>query len=199
MTAGFPKLQRVDVDGIDVSAFVIRWNFNPQISQAIKSIEIQFHRNVYTAAPNLETSPRALTVVVRRGVTLATETYVFRGEIIVRETIGSRVVIKCADKLHAAVRNNITKTFDSAVDTEAGKISEIFKTLVNDHAGLTANSSSVQDSGTTFIIKVFICNNADVFERLEMLAELLDWQFYYNPIDDLVYFEVVMLSIYLNG
>ncbi len=189
MTIGLPRLSRVDIDGIDASAFVLNWNFDPQISQSIKTITIELHRNVYNSVPNLETGPRALTVVVRRGVTLATEDYVFRGEIIVRETLGARVVIKASDKLYAAVRKNITKTFDSAVDTEAGKISEIFKTLVTTNAGLTTDSTSVQDSGTVFILKVFICNNADIFERLEVLADLLDWQFYYNPVDDKVYFE----------
>ena len=189
MTVGLPRLQRVDIDGINASAFVLNWDFDPQISQSIKSITILLHRNVYNSVPNLETSPRALTVVVRRGISSATEDFVFRGEITIRETMGSQVLIRASDKLYAAVRKNITKTFDSNVDTEAGKISEIFKTLVTTHAGLTADTNSVQDSGTIFIIKVFICNNADIFERLEILADLLDWQFYYNAEDDKVYFE----------
>ncbi len=188
MTVGKPKLTRVDINGIDVSQYVLGWAFDPEIAKTVKSLDIALHKNVYSAVSQLQTQPRALSIVVRRGVLTATESYVFRGEIISRETIGNQVVVKANDKLYQAVRKNITRTFDSNVDTEAGKISEIFKTLV-ELAGLTADNTTVQDSGTTFILRVFICNNADIFERLELLAEFLSWQFYYNAGDDKVYFE----------
>lgn len=189
MTTGFPKLSRVDINGIDVSSYVVRWSFSPQVTQSIKSIEIHLHKNVYNDLALLETAPRALSVVVRRGVSAATEDYVFRGEIVSRETLGNRVVIKASDKLYVAVRTSVSKTFDSNTDTEAGKISEIFKTLVTTYAGLNADGTSIDDSGTDIIIKTFICNNANVFERLQVLADFLDWQFYYNPETDKVHFE----------
>ncbi len=146
------------------------------------------HRNVYNSIPNLQSSPNNLTVVVQRGVTVATEQTIFQGEVVQRDTVGNRVVLKCNDNLYKAVKKNVTKTFDKNVDTEAGKISDIFITLVG-LAGLTADSSSVTDSGTVIILDKFICNNVDIIDRLEILAELLDWQLFYNSSDNKVYLQ----------
>ncbi len=183
-----PVLTLVKINNVDVGTVLFSWDQNPVLGTKVKSIAIELHRNVYDLVPELETAPTGLTVTVQRGAAAATEEFVFQGTVIQRNTVGSRVIIKCNDKLYLAVQKNITKTFNKNIDTEAGKISEIFKTLATT-AGLTTSSASVQDSGTVILLDTFICNNADVFERMERLAELLDWQFYYKPSDDLVYFE----------
>ena len=183
-----PVLSLVKINNVDVGTVLFSWDQNPLLGEKVKSIAIELHRNVYDLVPELETSPTGITVTVQRGAVSSTEEFVFNGTVIERNTIGSRVTIKCNDKLYLAVQSNITKTFNKNIDTEAGKISEIFKTLCTT-AGLSTSSSSVQDSGNVILLDTFICNNADVFERMERLAELLDWQFYYKPSDDLIYFE----------
>lgn len=188
MTSGKPVRTKVTVNGVDVSSALVGWKFTKDSSKSLQNIEVGFKKSVYDLVPELETSPRALPVIIQRGVNSSTEDYVFRGEIIERTTLGSRVSINCSDELYKAVKKNITKTFDINVDTEAGVISEIFKTLL-DTANLSYDSSSITNSGTTLVVRTFICNHADVFERLEFLASLLDWQFFYNPEDDLVYFQ----------
>lgn len=185
---GKPRLTKVVIDSVDVTSFIVNWKFEPTSTMAIKNLDLILARSVYASVPNLQTSPRALTVTVQRGVVTSTEDYVFRGEIVERQTAGNLVQLKCSDKLYKAVKKNVTRTFDSSVDTEAGKVSEIFKTLLT-LAGLSHSSSSITDSGTVLIIRTFICNNADVFERLQLLAELLDWQFFYDPVEDLVFFQ----------
>jgi len=189
MIAGKPILAKVTIDGIDASAFLIEYDLNPQLGNIVKSMTIQLNNGVYTSIPNLQTAPNNLTVVVQRGVTLATEQTIFQGKVVERQTTGNRIVVKCNDNLFEAVKKNITKTFDKNVDTEAGKISEIFKTLVTTHAGLSVSATSITDSGTTIILDKFICNNVDIMDRLEILAELIDWQFFYNSSDDKVYFQ----------
>ena len=188
MTQGKPKLGKVTIDGIDASSFVVSSDLNPQIGQVVKSIIIDLHRNVYNSIPNLQSSPNNLTVVVQRGVTVSTEQTIFQGKVVQRDTVGNRVVLKCNDNLFEAVKKNVTKTFDKNVDTEAGKISDIFITLVG-LAGLTADSSSVTDSGTVIVLDKFICNNVDIIDRLEVLVELLNWQLFYNSSDDKVYLQ----------
>ncbi len=188
MTQGEPRKTLVLINGIDVGSFLYGWDQNPIIGDKLKSVGISLSRGVYTLVPELETSPTGLTVTIRRGEELATEEWVFRGTVLRRDTIGNDVFLKCNDKMFKAVQKNITKTFSSNIDTEAGKVSEIFKTLATT-AGLNTDSTSVQDSGDVLILETFICNNADVFERMQRLEELLDWQFYYSSIDDLVHFE----------
>ena len=59
----------------------------------------------------------------------------------------------------------------------------------HDPGGLNADATTIQSSGTTYVLDKFICNHADIFERCKALAVALDWQFYYRPDTDKVYFE----------
>lgn len=191
MTQGKPRLTKVTINGIDVKATentLLNWDINPTLGTTIKSVQITLHRNIYSHIPELETSPTGLSVVVQRGVLSSTEDFIFRGTILTRETLGSKIVLTCKDKLYQTVQKNITKTFNKNTDTEAGVISEIF-TTIGELSNLTLDSSSVQDSGNVIILDTFICNNADAFERQQRLAEFLDWQFYYNPTTDKEHFE----------
>ena len=188
MTAGRPTKVKVTIDSIDASSFLINYDLNPSSEASVKSISIELNSGVYASISNLQTAPNNLTVVVQRGVSVSTEETIFQGKVVERQTVGNRVILKCNDNLFEAVKKNITKTFDKNVDTEAGKISEIFITLVTT-AGLTADSTSVTDSGTAIILDKFICNNVDIMDRMEILGEILDWQFFYNSSDNKVYFQ----------
>jgi len=188
MTSGEPTLTKVLINNVDVATSLLGWDQNPVLGAKLKSIAIELSRNVYSLVPELETDPTGLTVTVQRGETISTEEWVFRGTVLKRDTLGNRVFLKCNDKMFQAVQKNITKTFNANIDTEAGKVSEIFITL-GETAGLTLDSTSVEDSGTVLTLNTFICNNADVFERQQRLAELLDWQFYYSPTTDKEHFE----------
>jgi hypothetical protein len=87
-----------------------------------------------------------------------------------------------------AVRKEVTHTYQDT-DAQAGKLSAIFTDLITTYAGLTADATTVQDSGTVFTISKFLCNHTDPFERCKALATSLDWQFYYRADTDKVYFE----------
>lgn len=188
MTQGEPKLTLVKINNIDVAASLLSWDQNPTLGDKVKTVAIELSRNVYSLVPELETSPTGLTVTVQRGELVNTEQWIFRGTVLKRDSLGDRIFLRCNDKLFQAVQGNITKTFNSNIDIEAGKISEIFKTLATT-ANLETDTSSVQDSGTILILETFICNNADIFERQQRLAEWLDWQLYYDSTDDKEHFE----------
>lgn len=189
MTTGKPTLAKVTIDSVAASNFLIEYDLNPSQGTIVKSINIELNNGVYSSIPNLQTAPNNLTVVVQRGVSVATEETIFQGKVVERQTVGNRVILKCNDNLFEAVKKNVTKTFDKNVDTEAGVISDIFTTLITINAGLNADSNTVDSSGTTIVLDKFICNNVDIMDRLEILAELIDWQFFYNSSDDKVYFQ----------
>lgn len=109
------------------------------------------------------------------------------------EPDGRRTRVFAYDKLHKAVELNATnKTYDASVDAEAGVISAIFKDLL-DQAGLTYNSGSTTIQLTSAYslptVDKFVCDENDIFEQLVRLASMVNWQFYYKPNDDNVYFE----------
>lgn len=183
-----PRLTYVAINNVDVSNYVLNWNYEREFDDDISSITIYLNRNVNNAIV-LSVNNIGDKLIVKRGAVTGSETTIFIGEVREVDPSGAVVVIKGSDRLFEARRAMVTKSFDKNIDSEAGKFSEIFKTLINDYTTLTADNTSVQDSGTTLTINKFICNNADVFERIAELAETINWQFYYNPQTDKVYFE----------
>lgn len=189
MTSGNPDKTFVSIDGIEVTSFLIEWEMDNTDSTMINQITLTFHSLVNTLNPDLPDNIIGKTIVVKRGITTGSEDTIFQGFIQQIDKEYNKFYIYARDKLYNAVQRNVTKTFASNIDTEAGVISEIFKTLINDFTDLTADNTSVVNSGTDIILERFFCNNADVYERAEQLAIFLSWQLYYNPLTDLVHFE----------
>jgi hypothetical protein len=184
-----PNLQKTIINGIDVSSYVLSWAVEEQFNAYFRTAKIVLKRTLnevldYTVEDLAEKS-----VSIQRGSVTSTDEYKFQGFIESVEFEGAKVIFNCEDKLRLSKQKTVNKSYDYQIDASAGVISEIFKDLINTYTGLTASSSSVQNSGTVFIRKKFILRRCLVFDAVKQLAEMLDWQFYYNPVDDLVYFE----------
>lgn len=190
MALNIPKLTKIVVDSVDVTAYVSSFKVEREFGEAISSCDVVFKKTIETAGGiSFDENNAFHEITISRGIVTSTDTTIFKGEVTTFSKDGRNISCKCLDELHKAVRTEITKSFDKNIDTEAGVISEIFLTLITDYAGLNADGTTVQNSGAVNVLEKFICNHADVFERMEKLAEILDWQFYYNPADDKVYFE----------
>lgn len=148
-------------------------------------INLRFVRKISDAV-TIETGQ---TLEIWRGWVLATDEKIFSGYIEKHEPEGGIVSVIGIDKIWDLVRKEFTHTYDKNIDASAGKISEIFKDIVTTYGGLTADATSIQDSGTTLLLDKFVCNHTDPFERCKKLADILDWQFYYSASTDKVYFE----------
>ena len=184
-----PKLKYVEIDSTDVSSYVTSFKVTRTKDSGITNAIISFNTNILTVI-DFDENNTFHEIEIWRGVSAGNEDRIFKGEVYTFSKDGVFITCQCKCELYKAVRASVTKSFDSNIDTEAGNFSEIFSTLMEDYAGLTAVvGGTVQDYGTTHIISKFICNHADVFERCEMLANAIGWQFYYNPDDDKVYFE----------
>ena len=175
-------LQETLIDSVDVSSYVVNWEYERTYGDAISQATIKILRNSSLAL----TLQEGQTVSISRGWTLPTDENIFNGYIESFEPSGGSIIIIAKDKLWDAVRKEVTHVYDKDIDASAGKISEIFKDLIETYAGLTA---SVQDSGTTIILDKFVCNHTDIYERCKALADILEWQFYYKSDTDTVYFE----------
>lgn len=189
ISTGKPRLTYVEIDSVDATDYLVSWDQEENFGDTIGTITLVLNYAVTNSILINGEGDIGLSVTVQRGVSSATEEYVFRGEITEISYQGSTVVLQCSDKLYQAVRSEVNYSFDADIDTYAGKISELFIDIISDYTDLTADSTSVQDSGTTFTLEKYICNHADVFERLQDLEHALDWQMYYNPNTDKVVFE----------
>lgn len=181
-------LQEVTIEGVDVSDYVTKWKTEDELFEAITIAELELTQDVVS----LVTIDVGSTITIKRGFTTSTDEFVFDGFVEeLEKSSGKTFKIFCQDKLRDLVKQSITKSFDKDIDSEAGVISEIFSTLVNEYGGgtLVADGTSIQDSSALPVLSKFVCDGHDVFERCQFLADLLDWQFYYKASDGKVYFE----------
>ena len=115
----------------------------------------------------------------------------FKGNIAKIERSTGEIVVTAYDELWKAVQTIVNQTYDVNIDTEAGEGSEIFIDLAS-QAGLTADSTTVVATGTTttdIVLDKFVCKNAEVYERMQTLTDIYDYQFYYMADVDKVFFE----------
>lgn len=178
-------LTKVRIGSVDVTSHLVKYEYERTYGDLMSEIVFKFITNVNAAI----TLSSGQTIEVWRGWTTSEDEKIFSGYIEKYEPEGGIITITALDKIWDLVRNEITKSYDSAVDPSAGKISEIFIDIVTTYGGLNADATSVQDSGTTIELEKFVCNHTDPFERCKALANALDWQFYYRADTDLVYFE----------
>lgn len=195
MTTGRPQLDTVTINSINVDSYKVKnpngdsWTINPTNNKInIDTARIYLSINV-TDVLTIDKSLNGKAVTIQRGVAVATEEYKFRGNVIDFKEKNGYYIIVCADKLNLATKKKITKSFDIDIDSEAGVYSEIFKTMINDYTPLTADNTSVENTGTTNVAKKFIGANTSVFERLKKIVETLGMKAYYNHATDLVNLE----------
>lgn len=180
-----PIQTEVKINSIDVSSKLINYIIEKTYGDAIASCDLEFTLDV----DNITTISVGNPIIIKRGWTTPTDETIYQGFIESVTPSGGKLLVTAKDKLWLAIREEVTQVYDINISPEAGVISDIFSDLVTTYVGLNADSSSIQDSGTIFVLDRFVCNHTDVYERLKALAETLDWQFYYRPDTDKVYFE----------
>ncbi|MCP6727482.1 MAG: hypothetical protein KJI69_05740 [Patescibacteria group bacterium] len=127
------------------------------------------------------------TVSVFTGFTTSTDAKMFEGFISNFGPEGGVIRITCRDKMWDLVRKIVNNIYlDTGV--QAGQVSAIAKDLIETFGGLT---SAEQVTGTAQgeTIAEFRCDQADIYERLMALAKAVQYQVFYDAINDTVHFE----------
>lgn len=183
----------VTINSVDISSYVLSTGWivtldtnNPDGNRA----QIDVSTNIFDVVSNLQVGD---SVLIKRGVDSSNLNVIFRGAIERYDISGGNIRIECRDPLWRLRYKIVTKSYDSNIDASAGKISAIAEDLITTQAGLSA---SVVDSGTTFTLSKFICNDEDIRERLYTLAKVLNYSVFYNHVSDTVNFEPAGTSVY---
>lgn len=176
---------KVTIAGIDVTDYLTDGFVDDSLLYEIDEAWLRFNGTIEDSV----TLASNQTVVIWRDYdnSFTNSDKIFVGSI---ETIHKKDMmyeISCFDLLNHTKKKQLSRVFISS-EAEAGKISEIFKTLINSYTDLNANSSSVQDSGS-LTLSQFRCRNAYIYERCKALASIINWIFYYNHATGLVNFE----------
>ncbi len=193
---GKPKKTKIVLDGITIKDddstenYIETWvKTDTAGTNFIRSITVTAKRSLEQVIPITPDTLINKEIIVTRGVDTSTESIIFKGYVMNYNVIGGVISLDCSDKLASTLKRTITYSFDKDVDAEAGVISEIFKTIINDNTDLVADDTSVQNSGTQFILSKFVCNSEPVYDKCKQLADAIGWIFWYNPETDKVKFE----------
>jgi len=173
---------KITIDGTDVSTNVLSYEVEDTIKNNATTGEIILALDAYDS---IDVTAN-MSVVITRGSVTSTDSTIFQGSINEITKEAGSIICNIVDKINTLQVRTVNTSYDKNIDSQAGVISAIAQDLIETHAGLTA---SVENTGTVNVIEKFICRHDIIFERLKRLAELVDYQIYYNPSTDTIHFE----------
>jgi hypothetical protein len=102
MVYTFPKLAKIEINNIDVSAYIYDGRFTKS-KQPVKTGNFKFNRNISNVL-TIQDSLIGKSFTIQRGFSSATERYVFRGEVTSFKLVGSIYEFTVADRMYGAVK-----------------------------------------------------------------------------------------------
>ena len=169
---------RCTIASIDVSAYLIPdCTVTDSFTSEINSASLTARYDINDAV----TLTSGQNVKIWRSYTgsYTNDEIIFDGKIKLFEENNLKYTITCNDQLDAANTTVVNYTYLNSGST-SGKFSEIFKDIINTYVGLTADGTSVQDSGVANVLIKFICRNAYALERIKKMETALNWRAYYD-------------------
>lgn len=184
-----PDKFKVVLSGVDVSDYVYDGDVGREFSVAISTGSLMFNRTLRDVLTIDDTLTDEY-ITIQRGIDSPTEEYIFRGYVTKIKKSADMISLGLKDKYSITQRKKVTTSFDRNINPEGGVISEIFKTLLSVYApSLDWDDTTIQDSGELLLLDKFECRGSELYERLDELANYLNWQHYYDPVTDKIYLE----------
>jgi hypothetical protein len=159
---------KILINGIDVTSYRLKWEFESEWKYAIDSLTIEFSPSIN----NLMILNSGMSIVVSRGFITDSDEIVFSGDLTQVKPQVDRMVCVCKSRLNDAIKYGRTKSWDKDIDPQGGVGSEIFKDIC-DHCQLDYDSTSIPSTGTdpADLIVKFIQNDQDDFQMMDSLSE----------------------------
>ena len=183
----------IEIAGIDVTESRLTWNFYSEWDQSIDALDIKLAISV----SSLLTPTVGQVIIVKRGFTTSTDEFVFEGQItqVMPETNVFKLV--CKNILYDAIKSAQVNSWDKDINTEAGVGSEIFKAIC-DNSELTYSPAkgvltdgSIINTGASdqTLIRKFIQNDEDDFQKMNELVNIYNYTITYDYDNSLVNFK----------
>jgi len=184
-------LTKIVINGITVKddssgsdpGLAVDWEYERTIERGISEMDLTFIQSVNDTVALVV----GQTLVVSSGFVTSTDTTVFQGFISDFRPEGGLIKVTGKDKMWDLVRKIVNNIY---LDTgpQAGQVSAIAKDLIETFGGLTSDE---QATGTVAgqTIAEFRCDQATIYERLMALAKAVQFQVFYDPVNDTVHFE----------
>jgi len=182
---------KIQIDGVTIKDdssssdpnLLTTWEY--ERTSEIEISELNF--NVLKTIGDLVTLTSGKSVSCWMGHTTSTDEKIFEGYISKHKVVNGIIEITCKDKMWDLVRLNVNKVYEES-GPQSGQISAIAKDLIETYGGLTSDevATGTADGET---IAEFRCDHTDIYERLRVLAKAVDYQLWYDAVNDTVHFE----------
>ena len=175
----------ISINGTEVTTDRLSWKVTEEYSNAITTAKLTISQKVATAPGEGDT------IIIKRGLVTGEEDYIFRGIVMKKQDVGGHFILTCNNRLQECIKKKLTKAFEQEIDTEAGEISEIFKTLVNDYTPLSADDTTVTATGTAAdkVLYKYIIRAETIWSKMTQLANAVNYYIWYDPDTNKVHFK----------
>jgi len=179
------KQTQVYIGGIDASSYIVKWEQTEDAHDGITENKVILSSTVTT----IVTPEVGNQIEVWEGYSTPTDTKIFDGYVIKKETEVDKITLWCKNKDWQLVARQANKVYLSS-DATAGRIYKIVEDLLDTYTTLnyTDGTTIIATNSNTDLAK-FVCNRVSLFDRISELADAVDYQFYYKASDDKFYFE----------
>ena len=187
------ELDEIKINGTDVTDYRVDWIHDEEWNKSIDVATIILAKSV----TSLLTPTVGDLITIKRGFNAADEEFIFEGQITQDIPQVNIITLECKGLLNEAIKASQTKSYDVNIDTEAGVGSEIFKDLCDDaqlsytpSKGTLTNGSIINTgSANSFLIKKFIQNDEDNYQKMNELADEYNYTIRRTPSDGLIHFK----------
>ncbi len=170
-------LYQVQIDSNNVMDYIKTGTVERTFGDSISRANITLRRNV-TSVVTPAVGDR---ITIKRGEDPNDDTYfLFDGYIVDVKIDFGHYKIKCYDKIFDLVSKEIHYSYDAAIDPSAGVITEIIDDMIETYGDLTCTING-GGSGSVNVIDRFVCRHSDIYEKVNQLLEVIDYQMYYDP------------------
>ncbi len=171
-----------DSSGSDPN-LLVGWEYERTIERGISEIDMI----VIQATNDTVSLAVGQTISIWTGFSTSTDTKIFEGFISDFKPDGGLIKITGKDKMWDLIRKIVNNVY---LDTgaQAGQVSAIAKDLIETFGGLTSDEQAT-GTATGQTISEFRCNQTTIYERLMALAKAVQYQVFYDAVNNTIHFE----------
>lgn len=170
----------IDINSVAVESYIIKYTINRKLStdRLIDELNIEFSSSILDVLT--PTLGQQIEVYGGYDSTKGNNPRIFYGKLKVVQETKEKVTMIAYTRLAELMEKNVNADFRQSGST-SGIITNIMEELIQTFGGLTPEVTA-----STLTIERFKCRNADILERLQTLAEVLDYDIIYDNDNDKV-------------
>jgi len=176
-------LHEVKVGNVDVTSYVLDWT----VTRARDSDDVEPATLwIMQGVTSLEVLKHNVDVTIKRGLTTATDQFIFKGKI--TNISNDNGILRCDLRPpHWVLKRQIINEIFDNTSAEAGDVTSIWETIAKGEDDTI--TVSTESSASLPLLQYFVCNGETRWDKTQELRKLIKWQSFYRPDTDTYYLQ----------